>query len=56
MIVPQVIGNPASYDTMFRWRRPFTDEFPMQSAVSDAPYLTLVYDDGGAQVYQVSDE
>jgi hypothetical protein len=53
VIVPQVIGSPASFETLFRWRRPFTDDYPMQSAVSDAPFLELVYDDDGAQVYQV---
>jgi hypothetical protein len=27
----------------------------MESAVSDAPYLTLVFDADGAQVYQIND-
>ncbi len=56
VIVPQVIGSPAAFDQMWRWERPFTDAFPMQSAVSDAPYLTLVFDQNGAQVYEVRSE
>lgn len=55
VIVPQVITNPNSVETMFRWRTPFTDDFPMQSQIADAPYLELVYDQDGAQVYQVVD-
>lgn len=55
VIVPQVVGNPASFERMFRWRAPFTESVVMQSAVGGAPYLTLVYDDDGAQVYQVQD-
>jgi len=53
VIVPQIVTNPNSIETMYRWRAPFTAEFPMQSAVADAPYLELVYDQDGAQVYQV---
>ncbi len=53
VIVPQLVTNPASIDTMFRWRAPFTDLIKMRSAVSDAPYLTQVFDSDGAQVYEV---
>ncbi len=53
VIVPQIVTNPNSIETMYRWRAPFTADFPMQSAVADAPYLELVYDQDGAQVYQV---
>jgi hypothetical protein len=53
VIVPQVVGNPASFAGMFRWRRPFSDDLPMRSAVSNAPYLEKVFDDDGAQVYRV---
>lgn len=56
VIVPQVIGSPAAFDQMWRWARPFTDAFPMESAVSDAPYLILVFDQNGAQVYEVRSE
>lgn len=55
VIVPQVVVNPDSFATHVRWRRPFTDLITdeMQSAVSEADYLTLVFDADGAQVYQV---
>jgi hypothetical protein len=55
VIVPQIVTNPASMEAMFRWRPPFTDQVTMQSAVSDAPYLDLVFDQNGAQVYAVGD-
>ncbi len=55
VIVPQVIGSPERFETMFRWRRPFTDDYPMQSAVVDVPYLALVFEDDGAEVYQVNE-
>jgi hypothetical protein len=51
VLVPQLIGNPESLADQFRWRPPFIDAYPVTSCVCDAPYLTLVYDDGGAQVY-----
>lgn len=51
VLVPQVIGNPDSFATMYRWRTPFTDALPMQSCVCDADYLDLVFDEDGAQVY-----
>ena len=54
VIVPQIVTNPASMAEMFRWRPPFTDEVSMQSAVADAPYLSLVFDQNGAQVYAVA--
>jgi hypothetical protein len=53
VIVPQLVTNPASIDTMVRWHTPFTDLIHMQSAVSAAPYLQLVFDSNGAQVYQM---
>jgi hypothetical protein len=53
VIVPQVIGNPDSFTTQYRWRRPFTDLIEMQSSVSEADGLTLVFDADGAQVYAV---
>lgn len=53
VIVPQVVGNPESFDSHVRWRRPFTDLIMMQSAVSEAPYLELVFDADGAEVYRV---
>lgn len=59
VIVPQIVTDPASISTMFRWRAPFTDASmgaaPMRSAVADAAYLRLVFDEDGAQVYQMID-
>ena len=54
VLVPQVIGNPASFADMWRWREPFAWEWPMRSSVADAPYLALVIDYDGAQVWRVT--
>jgi len=53
VIVPQLVTNPASIETMFRWNKPFTELVQMRSPVSAAPYLQLVFDSDGAQVYEV---
>lgn len=53
VIVPQLVNEPASIDTMFRWRAPFTDLIKMQSSVADAPYLQRVFNSDGAEVYEV---
>ncbi len=53
VLVPQVIGNPESFAGLWRWREPFAWEWPMASAVADAPYLELVIDFDGAQVWRV---
>jgi hypothetical protein len=52
VIVPQVVTNPDSIETMFRWRPPFTELLDMRSRVEDAPYLRLLFDADGARVYE----
>lgn len=52
VIVPQIVTNPQSIAQMFRWRAPFSEAIEMQSSVADAPYLELLFDADGAQVYQ----
>jgi hypothetical protein len=52
VLVPQVVTNPASLETMFRWRAPFTEALAMRSRVEDAPYLRLIFDSDGARVYE----
>lgn len=52
VIVPQIVTDPASIESMFRWRPPFTEATEMRSNVSEAPYLELLFDADGAQVYQ----
>ena len=51
VLVPQIIANPGAAATMFRWRAPYVIE--ARSTPADAPYLELVFDDAGAQVYAV---
>lgn len=51
VLVPQLVGNPDSFASMFRWRTPFIHVVPSSSCVCDAPYLTLVFEEDGAQVY-----
>lgn len=54
VLVPQVFGDPTSFEDMLRWRHPIPEAASyLKSAVSAAPYLRLVYDYNGAQVYQV---
>lgn len=53
VIVPQIISDPASIATMIRWRPPLPGEVQMGSKISDAPYLTKVFDQDGAQVWRV---
>jgi hypothetical protein len=56
VIVPQIVTNPASIESMFRWRAPFTELTEMDSQVAEAPYLELVFDESGAQVYQLKQD
>lgn len=53
VLVPQVVGNPGAYATLWRWREPFAWELEARSSVSDASYLELVVDFDGAQVWAV---
>ncbi len=55
VIVPQVFGNPASFEDMVRWREPLPEaaSYLQASRIEDAPYLKLVYEKDGAQVYQL---
>ena len=52
VIVPQIVTNPASIETMFRWRPQSEDRVEMDSSLTDAPFLHLVFDSHGAQVYE----
>ncbi len=54
VVLPQVFGNPASLTDMVRWKAPLPDAAAyLQTSLSRAPYLELVYDRDGAQVYAV---
>lgn len=50
VIIPQIISKPDSIDTMFRWRAP-NDIIEMQSTLAEAPFLELVFEQDGAEVY-----
>lgn len=57
VIVPQIITDPTSIETMMRWRTPLNEGLaPMESSIADAPYLELVFEQDGAQVYTVRGE
>jgi hypothetical protein len=51
VFVPQVIGDPASWAGLQRWKPPRTQ--PFESRPEDAAYLELVYERDGAQIYRV---
>ncbi|MBE2182878.1 MAG: hypothetical protein IAE89_05595 [Anaerolineae bacterium] len=53
VLLPQVIGNPNAFSSMWRWREPFIET--ASSQIEDAPYLTEVFDAEGARVYQLND-
>jgi hypothetical protein len=55
VIIPQIISKPDSMDTMFRWRAP-NDIIEMQSTLAEAPFLELVFEQDGAEVYAFSGE
>lgn len=52
VIVPQVFGDPDTFEDMLRWREPIEEAASYEvSSVGAAPYLLLVYENDGAQVY-----
>jgi len=54
VLVPQVFANPDALAEMVRWRPPLDEAASYAAgAVRDAPYLRLVFDRDGAQVYEV---
>ncbi len=53
VIIPQIVANPASFDTMFRWRPPLDEQVEMRSSLADAAYLKRVFEADGAAVYEV---
>jgi hypothetical protein len=54
VLVPQVFGNPSSFEDMVRWRKPLDEAAAhFQTSISDRSYLRLVYEQDGAQVYEV---
>ncbi len=54
VLVPQVFVRPDAFDEMIRWRRPLEEAASYAAQqVADAPYLRLVYEREGAQVYEV---
>jgi len=53
VLVPQVIGDPASFASAQRWRPPFID--PQISSFANASYLELIQDFDGAQIWRVKE-
>jgi hypothetical protein len=55
VIVPQIFGDPDSFADMLRWREPLAEaaSYLQSSRVEDAPYLILIYEKDGAQVYRL---
>jgi hypothetical protein len=51
VLVPQIIGDATSFEDALRWRPPFVTTYPVGGCVCDAAYLTLVFEEDGAQVY-----
>ncbi len=52
VIVPQVFGESDTFEDMLRWREPIEEAASYAvSSVGAAPYLLLVYENDGAQVY-----
>ncbi len=54
VLVPQVFGNPGALAEMLRWRPPLPEAASYAAdTLGDVPYLRLVYERDGAQVYEV---
>jgi len=54
VLVPQVFGDAARFEDMLRWHDPIAEaaSYPADQ-IGSAPYLRLVYEKDGAQVYEV---
>lgn len=57
VLVPDVVANPDTYDSTWRWQEPAAWDFRMRSRPIDAPYLTPIYGEPGegVTIYQVAD-
>jgi len=55
VIVPQIMSNPDSYDSAWRWDEPPTSDI-IADRLQNTDYLELVYENDGAQVYAVRAE
>ena len=54
VLVPQVFGKPDTLAAMWRWRPPLPEAASYAAGtLADVPYLRLVYEQDGAQVYEV---
>lgn len=54
VLVPQVFGDPGRFADMLRWRDPIPEAQSFRtSELGQIPYLRLVYERDGAQVYEV---
>jgi uncharacterized membrane protein len=54
VLVPQVFGDPDRFTEMVRWREPVDEATQYDiAAVKTASYLRLVYEQDGAQVYEL---
>jgi hypothetical protein len=52
VIVPQIVAAPARLPEMFRWRPPFPEAI-LNVNLKTLPYLELVFEADGAQVYKL---
>lgn len=52
VLVPDGVGDPSSLDRSWRWRPPARVP-EAQSQPGEAPYLELVFEQGGAQVFRL---
>src|SRR5258708_9590775 len=52
VLVPQIVTQPDSIKTLFRWRLPLPDNL-IYTPSTDVSYLKRVYESDGAEVYQV---
>ena len=56
VLVPQIVAAPDSFARAWRWREPDALALPMASAVAEATWLTLVFEQDGAQVHALRAE
>ena len=54
VLVPQIVAAPESFAQAWRWHEPDAWSLPMASTVAEAAWLTLVFEQNGAQVYAVN--
>lgn len=53
VVIPQIVGNPESHESAWRWDDASSDNSDIMTQIAEADFLELLYENDGAQVYAV---